>query len=211
MAKKKKFRDKFDSPEEWHFSLWLDQLKEAGYILEYQAHPEPFPLFEGLNHNYIDDKEKNKTESILQSHSYGADFLIVWDGPMLFHKTLNSVKRLGTGNKSLNTLISQCEGIHDEDLLTHVSYVEIKPSFDKHNMTRIARAHQQWVYAKYGTFVNIVTPTKHFEKTFTPDRYFYTDMKGSTNTRTLKYKSVLTMDEFIQSKHKLNEREDQSF
>lgn len=76
----------------------------------------------------------------------------------------------------------------------NTSIVEIKPSFDAHNMTRLFKLNQKWVYDKTGIYIELVIPEKLFERTFCPDRFRYTD--SGKGLRKLK-QSYLNIDEYI--------------
>lgn len=78
-----------------------------------------------------------------------------------------------------------------------ISFIEVKPSFDQNNMTRLAVLNQKWVFEKFGLFINIVIPEKLFAKTFTPKRYLTCDK--SSVKRKIKYKNIISLDEFLLS------------
>lgn len=133
----------FDSNEEMHFSWWLDQLVEAGFVKSYTLHPDPFLLSDSV------------PEHKIRKHIYTPDFKIEW--------------------KSCLECVSS-------------DYIEIKPSFDSHNMTRLFTVNQKWVYAKYGIYVQKIVPEKLFKQTFIPDRFLRTD--SGKQKRKIKFKYV---------------------
>jgi len=63
-------------------------------------------------------------------------------------------------------------------------------------MTRLAKINIKWVWDKYGVFVNIIIPEKHFDKTFTPKRFLTTDKSGKP--RKIKYKNIKSLKQFIE-------------
>lgn len=159
----------FDSKEEQWFSWWLDELKERGYIFQYDR-ADSLALSEAHK------------ELKLRAHEYTPDFSVCWN--------IGALKKL-----NLNIPTMYWVGEYGEwDLAT----IEVKPSFDAHNMTRLFKLNQKWVYQKYGIYVELVIPEKLFEKTFCPQRYLLTD--GGKGLRKLK-KSYLTVDEYI-NQHK---------
>jgi hypothetical protein len=105
----------------------------------------------------------------LRAHEYTPDFDIYWDE--------DDLKK---------AILKPTSGA--------LSIVEVKPSFDAHNMTRLFKLNQKWVYQKYGIYVELVIPEKLFEKTFCPDRFRYTD--SGKGLRKLK-QSYLNIDEYI--------------
>lgn len=114
--------------------------------------------------------EANK-ELKLRAHEYTPDFLISWSPG-----AINGLKLDWKKDRP------------------NLSEVEIKPSFDAHNMTRLFKLNQKWVYQKYGIYIELVIPEKLFEKTFCPDRFKYTD--SGKGLRKLK-QSYLNIDEYI--------------
>ena len=205
MAKKKKFKGLYDSPEEWHFSLWLEQLRKTGYVKDYIAHPEPYSLFDEVKVDYYTPYVnkpggKYSKEALLRSHSYGPDYKIIWEEKAkdIFFTLQDSQIRKKKGHAFIFILA------YEDGFGNSISIVEIKPAFDRHNMTVVARMHQQMVYDKYSIYINILTPFKHFAKTFTPDRYFYTDVDDSTRPRTMKHKPAIDLTTFIAQKRKEN-------
>jgi len=185
---------KLDSDEEMYFYWWLKELKERGFIKHIELQPSPFSLSESLKSSYIEQlktKEKTSSEELMPKHIYTADVFIIWTEYALNKfTTLIDSKIKKTSSRSMQFIISQ-----KNDKGDIYSFVEVKPSFDQNNMTRLAKLNQKWVYEKHGIYVNIVIPEKHFNKSFTPARYFFTNK--SKVARTIKYKNVITIDTFF--------------
>jgi hypothetical protein len=80
----------------------------------------------------------------------------------------------------------------------YFSYIEVKPSFDFKNMTRLVKINQKWVFEKHHIYINIVVPEHLFNRTFTPLKYFTTDKSGKP--RKIKYKNKITLQEYLKSK-----------
>lgn len=189
------------SDEELYFSWWAEQLKAAGYIREIIYQPKSVELSTQVTSTYHEPFVKKAgykevIEEMLSAHVYTPDVKIIWEEKALgvFTMTLECTTRKKQ-NRSFQTIIS-----HRDKENNLYSIVEVKPAFDQNNMTREAKINIKWVWSKYEIFVNLIIPEKHFEKTFTPTRFFYTNKSGQV--RKIKYKSVLTMDEYILKKQK---------
>lgn len=193
----------FDSNEEIYFSWWLNELKALGYIKEIIHQPTAYPLSGQVNSEYFEPYKKKEggkyvTEEILPAHVYTPDVKIIWDASALgvFTEMLNSSVRKKK-NRSFQTIICQTTG-EIEDGLGYYSIIEVKPSFDQNNMTRLAKINIKWVMEKHGDFVNIIIPENHFHKTFTPKKFLFTNKSGKA--RKIKYKNVVTLKELLSSK-----------
>jgi len=171
----------YDSKEEIYFSWYLDELFEAGYIDEYCRQPEPFSLFDPVRYNWIlslKTKKKEMTTTLLRAHSYQADFKIEWNASAI--NLFFDINKLNGG-----PFFSSEYG---------TSFIDVKPSFDMQNMTRLFTINQKWVYQRFGVYVQKIVPQKLFKATFTPNRYLYTDK--SSKPRKIDY-PVQTLTEFI--------------
>jgi hypothetical protein len=155
--------------EEW-ICFWLDELKKLGYVHSY-TRAEPFSLSDGVTNNYVErlkTKSKPMRQSICAGHVYTAEFIVYWNKNALdkFVWLINSKTKF---NK---TLIGHLD--NEGNIFT---YIEVKPSFDYNNMTRLFVLNQKWVYDKYGIWVNLIKPKELFAKTFTPVNYRVTKTK----------------------------------
>lgn len=181
---------KYDSQDEMYFHWYLMTLKEHNFIYEYELQPKPFVLSDNLSLQYIkkmkkvDDKVLDYT--VLNGHIYTPDAKIVWNSRVAKDILYKNIWSKETDERIDNVPFLAIDG---------VSYVEIKPAHDFQNMTRLVKLNQKWVWDKHKEFVNIITPQKLFNETFTPSRYFFTDK--STQHRKINYKNILTIDEFI--------------
>lgn len=104
----------------------------------------------------------------MRGHEYTPDFFVTWE------------------NGAINALRLP--------FIYELCIIEVKPSFDAHNMTRLFKLNQKWVYQKYGIYVELVIPEKLFKSTFAPKRFRYTD--SGKGLRKLK-ESYLNIDEYI--------------
>ncbi len=177
----------YDSPEEIYVSWYLDELMEAGYVEEYVFQPSTFLLSPRQIYEWrevLKTKVKSRESSLLQSHEYTPDFSVKWHCPfgvseMFIRFVYGSDKSKAPFWHAYDETGHDCESIW-----------EIKPLFDRNNMTRLFTINQKWMYEKYGIYVQKIIPQKLFKQTFTPKRYLLTDMgkqkrKIDFTTRTL--------------------------
>ena len=175
----------YDSQEELYFSWYLDELKEVGYIENYEAQPESYVLSEPAFYEY-DKRLKTKTKTVvkklIREHIYTADFRIAWAEKargLFFNKLIDRVD------------LSKIPFVSN---YYFTSTIEIKPTFDQNNMTRLFTINQKWMYQKQGVYVQKIVPVKLFSETFTPKRYLLTNK--SLKPRKLKY-TPETLEQFI--------------
>ena len=186
--------DFLDSKEEIYFSWWLEELYNKGVIISATNRTESLKLTEGCIRNYIKPMkrvaDKKLTQNILPSRVYTPDFKIVWN----------------TTHPKIELFIGNIKDVHKKwDSLFHPwieqfetsSFVETKGTFDRNNMTRLFKQNQSWVYANYGIVVSLIKIPNLFNKTFTPKRYMTTDL--TQKPRTIKYKNIITIDEFLKN------------
>lgn len=162
-------RERFDSDEELWFAHWCEELKLEGYIkhwshegLKIELTPDVFIPWQ----KKMKTKVKIEERKLLQGSSYMPDFFIEWsekaDGLFCWEE-------MGTYENNPYKMLFSVNG---------VSIVEIKPSFDQNNMTRLVRDRIKQAYTQ-GYFVNLVKSPDYFKDSFTPERYFYTPSGNS--------------------------------
>ena len=164
--------EKFRSKEEIYFSWWLDELIKEGVINSYKYEPHSFLLIEEHGYNWIDNtkkKPKEKSSTLLNSHSYTPDFLISWNG---FHKKL--MWDLYHPDMSLTTKINKGKIVSQKNR----SWIDVKGSYNKHGGDRIFPIHQKMMFEKKKLYINKIEPKKLFSRTFTPKKYIVTDGGG---------------------------------
>lgn len=154
----------FDSYEEYLFAHWCEELKSEGYIRSWQHEGITIDL---TSPKYVPWRKQMKTKvkveekKLLEGSSYTPDFTIKWE------RKANGVfcwQEMGTYNKIGKGWLFSTEG---------VSIVEIKPAFDRNNMTRLVRDRIKQAM-EHGTFVNLIKVPDFFKFTFAPERFFYT-------------------------------------
>lgn len=191
----------YESKEELYVSYYLDELLAAGLIIDWKYQSQTYQLSEPLTYTWtkrLATKEKQQISTLLQGHAYTPDFFIVWNERarcILFHTPTDRF------NLKLSLFIAHSGN--------NLSIIDVKPAFDMQNMTRLFIINQKWMMDKYGLYVQKIIPIKEmkhhktvdgkkikapstwsgiFPKTFTPDRYFFTDV--SMKPRKINYKAI---------------------
>lgn len=170
-----------DSDGEIHFIMWMEELKQNGYIKEYKR-GESILLSNSVTNNYVQQlKTKSKPchHTILMGHSYSWDFTIEWT-------------ELG-----LQYFVNKFGEKWEKPFLINsnsMSYIECKPPFDFQNMSRLAVLNIKWVWEKCQIFIQMVKNEELFEKTFTPKQYLITK---SGKLRKTKHK-IRSLEEYLE-------------
>ena len=166
----------YDSLEETYFAMWLDELKEQAYIRDWKRAADSFQITTPLINKYAEGK-KQKTQTVLQDWSYTPDFVVEWS------KYSKGVFYNELGEKIV------CPFIADNE----ISFVEIKPSFDLHNSTRLFKNTQKALNKTCSIYVNLIKIPNLFKETFCPLGFIYTK---SGKKRKLKFE-MKTINEFF--------------
>ena len=185
-------RSYFKSDGEWHFSWYLDDLMDEGYIDDWEYETEVFDLSQPVK---IPWKKQMKTMvkdmemPFLRECTYNPDFKIYWNEKAKGVFYYNIEEEI-TDPKTLPYFASQKD----------ISRIEIKPNFDFQNKTQQAVIKIKWLM-QLGTFVQLVVPVPKvskggklnpsnalFNNTFIPRRYVYTDKKFVS--RVIKFKHI---------------------
>lgn len=177
-----------DSQEEVMMLMYIEELIENGYA-EKVERAKTFDLSAKLRNTYnvtvqMKTKEKvvEKSLILLEDHVYTPEFVVIWlaKGKDTFVDTLVNIN----SRKFTRPFIGG-----------NATYIEVKPEFDKNNMTRLFKINQKWMWSSYGIFVNLVQPHKLFEETFTPRAYLTTP---TGKTRVIHW-PVKTLEEYVES------------
>jgi hypothetical protein len=160
----------FDSQEEGLFWLYLNELKENGYIDSFTFHPDPYVLSEPVKYEW---EQKLKTKTIIKSsvllngHIYTPDFVVIWNKKAkdIFYINCNS-------GRNLKNVPFITNGIS--------SVIEVKPAWDAQNMSRLWTINAKWVWEKYHIYVQKIVPIAPnsnclFAKTFVPQLALLTE------------------------------------
>lgn len=182
-----------DSDEEKWFSWWLDELIEAGYVIDY-TDAKTYTLSEKLEISYIEQKKTKatvKTQSLVLPHVYTPDFEIKWHVSAL-NIFINSKVTTDVLQKKL-----------DKNLFIKFGdamLVETKGGYSKFGGLKENAINRKWLYDKYGLYVNLVKIPDLFKDTFTPKKFLLTP----TGKQRLIHFKVKSLEEYVNEK--LNEQ-----
>ena len=163
-----------DSKEEVYFSWWLDELLAAGYIESWAYHGRTFNLSDRVQYQVkkaLKTKVRVDDRLLLNPHTYTPDFVIKWNKKSegVFYNNVESGKDL-----------RECPIVAQDD----ESHIDIKPKAWGRGDSFMAlfSVRQKWVFDKHGIYVQPVVvygcKTGLFERSFTPRRFFKTDISG---------------------------------
>ena len=164
------------SDEEEYASWFFEELKERGYVDEIIYQPKSFILAEPVSYVWEKPKPTKKEpyriepirSNLLEGTIYTTDIEVHWNEKahrIFFDINIPAIK--GSG-KFIAYLDSPSSPI--------TSYIEVKPIFDDNNMTREVMLKHNWLYQRYGYYVNLFIRDKIMPKLFTPTRYILTQV-----------------------------------
>jgi len=187
----------WESYEELYFLYWIYELKDKEYVYSIQRAPS-FGLSQGLSSTYLErlkTKTKERTQKILEEHSYNPEFLILWNQKAVEEKIIWQLPSVPKYQKQI--IAQRHKDSSNQPAQYWHSLIEVKPIWDHQNMTRLFKLNQKWMWDKHGIFVNLIFPKRLFQATFTPNDYLYTEKKR--DKRSIEWK-ILTVDEFLNLK-----------
>jgi hypothetical protein len=183
----------FDSEEERLFYLYLEELQNAEYVKIFDFHTKQYVLSEPVKYSYtkkLKTKDIEKEGTLLREHIYTPDYWIDWhlSAYGIFYSYID-------GDDLSKTHFVVNKNNEGENI---GSLIEVKPSWDAQNMTRLFSINAKWMYQEHHLYVQKVTPIGDhkclFAKTFVPEKARYTAKTGKLK----KYKfKVKTLEEFI--------------
>uniref|UniRef100_A0A6M3LW84 Uncharacterized protein n=1 Tax=viral metagenome TaxID=1070528 RepID=A0A6M3LW84_9ZZZZ len=161
---------KFDSKDEMYFQWYLEELVKDGEVEKFYFQHPVFHICESKSYTKAANG-KGKKYTLLREHDYTADFMIVWS---------ELAKERYTTVLSEDKCIVYPRNFFTSQILPNsegklVSVIEIKPKFDRYNMTRLFKINQKIVYNLYNVYVQEVNYLTVFKNTFVPQRYLLTD------------------------------------
>ncbi len=161
------------SQEEVWFYDWCYILKKHGIITKIVYEPDPIELTPAIWSEGIIGKKKVK-KCVERAMQYTTDFLIEWNPEFLGTMFIN----LQNYYKNQLPLITHVNN-------SYTTLIEVKPTFDQNNMTRVATDRIKFTYHIHGIYINIIMPPDFFKVTFSPYSYFYT--KAGNERKLSKY------------------------
>lgn len=153
----------FDSREEVWFAKWCEELRQAGYIASWEQGFN-WVLTGGLKMPYVKVtqlktkiKEEQKELKLLNPSEYTSDLAISWTekGFEKFVGLINTAEYRG----NVNAIFFNTSAI---------THVEVKPTWDQNNMTRLFVNNQKFMWDKHRIFINLIKPEDLFKETFMP-------------------------------------------
>jgi len=185
--------DKWYSPhhsaEELYFSWWCDDMEDL--IIDKVFQPDSYILAKPVTYELENKKGTTDTKNLEQGHVYTPDArLILKPEARPFFNIMGEPTT--KERKNLPWLMERSDGFE--------FMVEVKPSgYDPHNMLRLAKINQKWVYEKYGVLVNICrignAAKTFFDHTFCPQRYIKCD-KNTDRDRKIHF-DIKSKDSFL--------------
>jgi hypothetical protein len=216
MSKKKTVTKEND--DEMYFTWWLDELKQHGFIKWYDREPENIEVLPAYVHqrekHYKTKPNESEDFNLLAAINYTYDFRIVWEKKALYILT----EPFAEGESfrfGMPEFVSHYITLMDE--LELVSYVDVKPHHSAASFGGNLSSFytfpfiQKYLLKRRGLFVNKAVPKnqgKHgvnnclFAKTFTPNRFLFTD--ASQQLRKIPFKKV-TITSFYEKRKSIVE------
>lgn len=191
----------FASDEERYFYWWCQELKDKGFIDKIEFEPEKFTLSDGLVLPVVKKlktKEVVSNERVLHKQEYTPDFKITWNqkAENIFFK-----KATTRGNRYSDYGLINDNPINN----TFVTWIEVKPTFDQNNMTRLVTINIKTMWQLYSIYINTVKigiqKNSFFDKTFTPTRFLFTNK--TKKPRNFKYRPI-TLNQYLEKIRLLN-------
>jgi len=193
-----------DSIDEVYFNWFLLELEHYGFIENIKLQPDSFKMSDKKIVKYYDNSNTSKKKKIVKNlkldpgRVYTADSYCVWNDKAknIFHFCIDECHDDMVYEHNLKKIPFVSNKYKNDK---YISYFEVKPSFDRNNMTRLVKNNISFIYYRYGILINLVIKEKLFEKFCTPERYLYTDLKK--RKRKLNFEPILIKD-FVNEKNK---------
>lgn len=173
----------YESSCELAVLLWLGELKKEGYVISIDRCPS-FLLSDPITTNYAQQLKKGSKavqQVISKGHTYTPDYMVRFS-----EKAVGRFIWVDRSNSKWERGLLVVHKVDNQ----YITYIEVKPDFDRNNTTSRAVNDMKWVYQKYGIFINLFKPEHRFSITFTPLLYLKTSTgkvkKLKYNPRSLK-------------------------
>ncbi len=181
-----------ENPDELYFTWYLDELMHYGFLKNYDREPETLivlPAYEHLRQKHFQTKaNENENFNLTQPLTYTYDFRLIWEEAAI-HIFTEAFRKGLPFKYGEPTFVSHYIKLHGGVEL--VSFVDVKPHVSAANFGggKLSTYYtfpliQKFLMATRNLYINKVIPKnqgKHgintclFAKTFTPNRYEYTD------------------------------------
>jgi len=190
-----------DSNEEQFFCWWLDELVEAGYVIDY-TDAKTYLLAPKLDYQYLEQKKTKSTlkeQSLMQQHVYTPDFDIRWNKSALgifINPPITALELNDNSTVCRNTILNKL----DKDLFIKCGesmLVEIKGTFNRFGGEKENSINRKWLFQKHGIYTNLVKVPDIFAKTFTPQKFLLTK---TGKQRTIHFK-IKTLEQYINERN----------
>lgn len=153
----------FDSKEEKWFAQWCNELKEAGYVADWDKENIPMSIIDPVYLDYIKTTElktKSKREvkrfTLLKDFQYTPDFWIMF-----------TQKGYDVFVSPLNENVKPDRWFFGKDISNPI-WVEVKPIFDQHGKTARFSIVQKLIWHIKKIFVDLIIVEDLFKGTFMP-------------------------------------------
>lgn len=206
---------------ETYFEWWLEELKKAGLVLEYEREPQTFVVHDTVlgfyNQHFAKKQPIIRDFTLVDSITYTPDYKVVFSeklfnklfGMIDSNKMLVEYEPLDKGNYYQETLFYCTELGREFDKYT--IYFDVKPPAKaiqfsgKLGSSRDFPLKRAMLFQKENLIMNKVVPVGSkmslFNKTFMPKRYRYTD--GGTTLRKIKGNFATIEDWLLEKQIKL--------
>lgn len=173
----------FDSKEETYFYWFCRELLKREIAIEVQTICPTWDLIKAPEYLWYREfktkPSRREQGNLLQSLSYTPDFIIKWNASS--NAIGDFLYKVNHENLSIRSPKRQPFIVFNDSL---ESVIDVKGAFGKHGDAVKFPVLQKIVFHTQNVFVQKIVPTELFKKTFTPDRFLYTD--GGGRVRSIK-------------------------
>ena len=181
--KKKKWIEdgiEFDSQEEIHFYLWLDELKSAGYVKKFKKVTDSITICEPYVDTVVKKSKERVKKTVFRSLSYTPDFEIVWNESAMnkfcLHDHSDEKIVVDSKMKSIIDVKGKFSGVYNNSGVTFPIVQKVL-----------------WTFK--GILIQKIIPENLFESTFLPAKLFKTK---TGKEKTWKFAKV-TLEEYLKN------------
>jgi hypothetical protein len=182
--------------EEYLTYLYLEELKDNGFIREIIYQPKSFILSKEVPMKFYKVKETKKglvkkysaKKNLINEHIYSADFKVFWNNnePKV-SKLVTLISTFSSVTVEINQDIPFIGNYEYLDIL--FTYIETKGNFDKNGDQRLFTSRTlPWIYQQYNIYVQMIKPFDLFKTSFIPQKalefmYYKKDVTKKNKTK----------------------------